>query len=136
MFSYSSKAQLINPRKVYAIDLGLVNVISSALTEDLGRKLENLIFLHLKRKYSELYYYDDKGECDFVAMKNTSVAELIQVCFELTPDNVKRETTGLIKAMQFFGHQKATIVTFSNTDSIEQEGLIIDVVPAYVFLLK
>lgn len=136
MFSYSSKAQLINPRKVYAIDLGLVKVISSAFTEDLGRKLENLIFLHLRRKYSELYYYDDKGECDFVAMKNNAVAELIQVCFELTPDNVKRETTGLIKAMQFFGQQKATIVTFSNADSIEQEGFVIDVVPAYIFLVK
>jgi predicted AAA+ superfamily ATPase len=134
MFSYSTKAQLINPRKVYAIDLGLVNVISSTLTEDLGRKLENLIFIHLRRKYNDLYYYDDKGECDFVAMKNGTVTELIQVCFELNPDNVKRETTGLFKAMQFFGLQKATIVTFSNTDSIEQEGLKIDVVPAHIFL--
>jgi hypothetical protein len=67
-------------------------------------------------------------------MKNGTVSELIQVCFELNPDNVKRETTGLFKAMQFFGLQKATIVTFSNTDSIEQEGLKIDVVPAHIFL--
>ena len=134
MFSHSTKAQLINPRKVYAIDLGLVNVISSTLTEDLGRKLENLIFLHLRRKYKELYYYDDKGECDFVAMKNGAVTELIQVCFELTADNVKREMAGLLKAMQFFEQQKATIVTFSNSDSIDADGFKVEVIPAYIFL--
>src|SRR5664279_4690659 len=50
MFSHSTKAQLINPRKVYAIDLGLVDVISNIMTEDMGRKLENLIYLHLRRK--------------------------------------------------------------------------------------
>src|SRR5674476_1419848 len=95
MFSHSTKAQLINPRKIYAIDLGLVNAISNTMTEDVGRKLENLIFLHLRQKYTELYYFDDKGECDFVAMKHGSVIELVQVCYELNPDNLKRELNGL-----------------------------------------
>ncbi|MDZ4204206.1 MAG: ATP-binding protein [Bacteroidales bacterium] len=60
MFSYSVKAQLINPRKVYAIDLGLADAVSNTMTEDVGRKLENLVFLHLRRKYNELYYFDEK----------------------------------------------------------------------------
>jgi len=134
MFSHSTKAQLINPRKVYAIDLGLVNVISNTLTEDVGRKLENLVFLHLRRKYTELYYFDEKGECDFVVMKNGAVVELVQVCYELTPDNVQRELNGLIKAMRFFKQQKARIVTFSNSDHIEEDGYKIDVIPAYAYL--
>lgn len=134
-FSYSSKAQLINPRKVYAIDLGMVNVISNSITEDLGRKLENLIFLHLRRKYTELFYFDDKGECDFVALKNSQVVELIQVCYELTPDNVKREKNGLLQAMRFFNLLKATIVTFSNSDSIKEDQYEIMVVPAYQYLI-
>jgi len=134
MFSHSTKAQLINPRKVYAIDLGLVNIITSMLTEDAGRKLENLVFLHLRRKFTELYYFDEKGECDFVAMKNGAVVELVQVCYELTPDNVKRELNGLLKAMRFFKQQKARIVTFSNSDSIEEDGYTIEVMPAYVYL--
>jgi uncharacterized protein len=95
MFSYSVKAQLINPRKVYAIDPGMAEVISNTMTEDAGRKLENLVFLHLRRKYKELYYYDDKGECDFVVMSRGKVAELIQVCYELTPDNLEREVMGV-----------------------------------------
>lgn len=136
MFSYSTKAQLINPRKIYAIDLGLVNVISNTMTEDLGRKLENLIFLHLRRKYTELFYFDDKGECDFVAMQNGQVVELVQVCYELTPDNLKREKNGLLLAMSFFNLFKATIVTFSNSDSIKEDQYEIIVVPAYQYLLQ
>jgi uncharacterized protein len=135
MFSHSTKAQLINPRKVYAIDLGLVNVVSSVLTEDAGRKLENLVFLHLRKKYAELYYFDDKGECDFVAMKNGQVMELVQVCYELTADNLQRELNGLLAAMRFFGQQKATIVTFAGADLIVKEGFTIEVVPAYQFLV-
>jgi predicted AAA+ superfamily ATPase len=135
MFSYSAKAQLINPRKVYAIDLGLVEVISNSMTEDAGRKLENLIFLHLRRKYTELYYFDEKGECDFVAMKHGSVAEIVQVCYELTPDNLKRELNGVLKAMKFFKQQKAVIVTLANSDLIEEDGCKVDVIPAYKYLV-
>lgn len=135
MFSYSTKAQLINPRKVYAIDLGLVNVISNTMTEDVGRKLENLIFLHLRRKYTELYYFDEKGECDFVAMKNNVVTEIVQVCYELTPDNLKRELNGLLQAMKFFNVHKAKIVTFSNADFIHQDEFEIEIIPAYKYLI-
>jgi predicted AAA+ superfamily ATPase len=134
MFSYSTKAQLINPRKVYAIDLGLVDVISNTMTEDLGRKLENLVFLHLRHRYTELYYFDEKGECDFVAMKHNSVVELVQVCYDLNPDNLKRELNGLLQAMRFFNLSKATIVTFDNTDFIEMDGFEIVVIPAYKYL--
>lgn len=135
MFSHSTKAQLINPRKVYAIDLGLIDVVSNTMTEDTGRKLENLIFLHLRRKYTELYYFDEKGECDFVAMKNGTVVKLIQVCYELTADNLKRELNGLLQAMRFFDQHKATIVTFANTDFIVEDGFEIEVIPAYNYLL-
>jgi uncharacterized protein len=134
MFSHSTKAQLINPRKVYAIDPGFVNVIANTMTDDLGRKLENLIFIHLRRKYTELYYFDEKGECDFVAMKNGVVVELIQVCYELTPDNLKREVDGLLKAMRFFNLNKAKLITFSNTDLINEDVYEIEVVPAYKYL--
>ena len=134
MYSHSTKAQLINPRKVYAIDLGLVDIISNTMTDDVGRKLENLIFLHLRRSFSELYYFDDKGECDFVVMKNGIVKELVQVCYELTPDNFKRETNGLIKALQFFKLKKGKLITFTNSDFIKIDDFEIEVIPAYQYL--
>jgi hypothetical protein len=134
MFSHSTKAQMINPRKVYAIDLGLVNVISNNQTDDLGLKLENLIFLHLRRKYDEIYYFDDKGECDFIAFQKGKVVEIIQVCYQLTPDNMKREINGLVKAMQFFNIKKATIVTYSNADQMQVDDCEIQVTPAFEYL--
>jgi predicted AAA+ superfamily ATPase len=134
MFSYSSKAQLINPRKVYAIDTGLVDVLSLSKTEDKGRKLENMVYLHLKRQYNELYYFHNKGECDFVAFKNGKLKALIQVCLVLTPDNMDREVNGLLEAMKFFQVEKGVIVTFADLDRIEINGACIKVIPAFEFL--
>lgn len=134
MFSYSSKAQLINPRKVYAIDTGLVEAMSVSKTEDRGRKLENMVYLHLRRKFRELYYFNNRGECDFVVFENGSPKMLIQVCYDLTPDNVDREVAGLVEAMEFFNFENGRIVTFDDSDMIEKEGLKIEVVPAHEFL--
>lgn len=136
MFSHSTKAQLINPRKVYAIDLGLVNTVSNTTTEDLGRKLENLIFLHLRRKYKELYYFDENGECDFVAMERGKVKELVQVCYIITPDNIDRELKGLRQAMRFFDFHKAIIVTFDTKDVIKEDGFEIEIIPACDYLIN
>jgi len=136
MFSYSTKAQLINPRKVYAIDLGMIDIVSNQLTEDKGHKLENLIYLHLRRKYKELYYFDEKGECDFVAMKNAKVKELIQVSYQLTPDNFEREINGLKKAMHFFNMNKGKIITLNAKDSFKENGFEIEVIPAFEYLLQ
>ncbi|MEI6751598.1 MAG: ATP-binding protein [Paludibacter sp.] len=134
MFSYSTKAQLINARKVYAIDLGMVTAVTGLSTTDKGRKLENLVYIHLRKTYRELYFFDEKGECDFVAMKNGTVDALVQVCFELTPDNLQREMNGLQKAMKYFNVKKGTIVTFKNSDLFRENGYDIEVVPAYQFL--
>ena len=134
MFSYSTKAQLINPRKVYAIDLGLLNLVSNNLSKDNGHKLENLIFLHLRRKYKEIYYFDQDGECDFVAIVNEKAVEIVQVTYQLTEDNFQREVNGLIKALKFFGKDKGVIITMNDSDSLVEDGFNIDVVPAYRYL--
>ena len=50
-FSHSLRKQLINPRKVYAIDTGMISVNSGSFTDGNGRKLKNLVYLHLRRRY-------------------------------------------------------------------------------------
>lgn len=134
MYSTSTKAQLVNPRKVYAIDLGMVKSVSTNLTEDLGRKLENMVFLFLRTKYKEIYYFDMQGECDFVCLKNNKIVEFIQVCYDLTPDNLTRELQGLTKALANFGLTKGTIVTFNQSDYFENNGMQITVIAANQFL--
>jgi len=138
MFSPSEKAQLINPKKVYAIDPGMPEYVSQKPEQDRGRRLENLIFLHLRRKYKEIYYLDHKGkgECDFLAFKGGVVQEIIQVCYELTPDNMDREVKGIVEAMRYFNYAKATIVTFSQKDKIIVDTYEIEVVPAWEKLME
>jgi uncharacterized protein len=120
-FSYSLKVQSVNPRKVYAIDNGLIQVNSISFTENIGNKFENLIFLHLRRKSSEIYYFTEKGECDFVLFKHGKLVELVQVCAELNQDNLDRETNGLFEAMSFFNVKTGTIITLNQNDKISKK---------------
>ncbi len=136
MFSYSAKVQLVNPRKVYAVDLGLASLISSSVMADAGRKLENLIFLHLRKQNSDIYFFDDNGECDFVVIKNGQVTHLIQVTLELNSDNLQRELNGLRKAMDFFNFNTGIIITSNNRDVIIENNRTINVIPAYEFLTQ
>jgi len=135
-FSYSLKKQIANPRKVYAIDTGLINVNSGSFTEDNGRKFENLIYLHLRRTYKEIYYFSEKGECDFIAFKNGAFHQAIQVCFELNPDNLDREVNGMVEALELFNIKEGTLVTISQKDQLEKNGKVIHVIPAHEYLLK
>ncbi len=105
-FSYSMRKQSINPRKVYAIDTGLVNVNSKSFSDDYGRNLENLVFLHLRRSFRENCYFSEKGECDFVIIDKGRAKKIVQVFHELTPDNLDRELNGLYEALSFFDMNK------------------------------
>ena len=73
------------------------------MSEDSGRVLENIVFLELKRRYQEIYYFRNNDECDFLVKKDDSVKQAIQVCYQLTEDNMARETRGLHKAMELTG---------------------------------
>jgi predicted AAA+ superfamily ATPase len=133
-FDYSLKKQNINPRKIYAIDTGLVEVSTPSFTKDAGHKLENLVYLALRRQYKEIYYYAGKGECDFMVVERGAITRTIQVCIELNNDNLHRETSGLYEAMKAFKLSEGTIVTLSQTDQFVQDGLIVNVVPFHQFV--
>ena len=133
-FSYSLKKQLRNPKKVYAIDLGLVNVVASTFSDNAGRKLENLIFLHLREKNNEIYYFKDIGECDFVIKHEGKIIQAIQVCYKINDDNFSRELNGLIAALDAFDLEFGTIVTLNQKDELNKNGKKISLIPAYIFL--
>jgi predicted AAA+ superfamily ATPase len=133
-FSYSARKQLVNPRKIYAADTGMINANSGSFTDDFGRKFENMIFLHLRRDFKEIYYFSEKNECDFVVFQKGAAKKLLQVCYELTPDNLDREMNGLFEAMEFFKLSEGTIVTLHQTEEFERDGKVIKAVPAFRFL--
>jgi len=135
-FSYSLKTQIRNPKKVYAVDLGLFTHNSIVFSDEKGRRLENAVYLHLRRSFQEIYYFREKKECDFVVLERGQVKELIQVCYELTPDNLDRETEGLDEAMVFFDASESKIITFNQRDRFEKDGRTITILPFHEFAME
>ncbi|NQD71305.1 ATP-binding protein [Sphingobacterium shayense] len=90
IFSHSLKIQARNPKKVYVIDMGIYSENSLSVSANTGRRLDNLVFLHLRRKYKNIFYFKDRGECDFVFMEKSSVTEVTQVCLTINDKNFGR----------------------------------------------
>lgn len=134
MFDYSIKKQNINPKKVYAVDTGLVEVSMPKFKKEDGHKLENLVFLSLRRMTKEVYYFAGKGECDFVVQEKGSITKAVQVCYELNAENLDRELSGLLEAMKAFDLDHGTIVTLNQCDHFEKDGMLVDVVPSHEFI--
>ncbi|WNY25454.1 ATP-binding protein [Methanolapillus millepedarum] len=135
-FSWSLKSQAKNPKKVYSIDTGMVTEISGAYTENIGHKFENLIYLHLRRKHksSEIFYFKEKGECDFVVFEKGKAKEVVQVCYAIDDLNFEREYSGLLEAMSFFNLKEGTIVTLNQKDLFKKDKMTVKMVPAHEYL--
>jgi len=133
-FSWSAKNSAVNPRKVYCVDNGMAHANTFSFSEDKGRMLENAVFLHLRRQTSELYYFRENKECDFVVMENRQCKQVIQCCWELNGDNKMRETAGLLEAMDYFNLNEGTIVTMNQSDTLRLEGKTIHLLPAHAYV--
>ncbi|HWR24941.1 MAG TPA: ATP-binding protein [Methanosarcina sp.] len=133
----SLKKQIMNSRKVYSIDTGLVNSVSFMFSENAGPLLENLVFLELKRKFQEVYYYEDKKECDFLVKKKEKITQAIQVSVSITDlKTEKREVEGLKEAMEKFDLKEGYIITRDTEKTINLEGREIRVKPIISWLLE
>ena len=133
-FSYSVRAQMVNPKKVYFVDNGLVNTLSVSFSSDFGRKLENAVFTELRRNHQEIYYFSEKAkECDFIVCEKQKPKHLIQVCYQLNSDNEARETEGLTTAMDFFNFKEGIIISFDQEDKWKTNGKTIHVIPFYKY---
>lgn len=134
MFSHSLKVQARNPKKVYVMDMGLYTENSVSTSENIGRRLENLIFLHLRRKYKQIFYYKGRGECDFIVMEKSVVKEAIQVCLNVDDENFYREYNGLLDAMKNLELKEGTIVTLNQSDKFEKDNMVVNMILAHEYL--
>lgn len=133
-FSWKTRNIAANARKVYAIDNGLVQANSISHSDDIGRLLENAVFLHLRQQAGQLYYFRENKECDFVWFQNKKCKMVLQVCTEINSDNLQRETNGLLEAMNYFNLEEGTIVTLNQSDTLELSGNAIRLIPVHEFL--
>ena len=101
IFSYSLKQQQVNPRKAYCADNGLRNAVAFKFSKDEGLLAENLVFLELKRRGKEPFYWKKRGEVDFVIKDDDGSLTAINVSYTDVID--ARETKGLLEFAEEFG---------------------------------
>lgn len=123
---FNNKLKLMNkaPKKVYIVDNGFVQSTAFSLSENLGRLLENQVFVELlHRGYipgKTLFYYRTRNdkEIDFVTRKGVKVEQLIQVCYDMTSAKTrKRELDALVEAAEELHCDKLLVLT--NTEQNE-----------------
>jgi hypothetical protein len=132
----SLKKQFLSKKKIYAIDNGLRSAIAFSFSEDTGRYAENVVFLELKRRGEEIYFYQGKKECDFIVKQKTKITTAIGVCSSLHSENEEREKAGIAEAMKVFHLKEGWLLNnFEERDIIVSEG-IIHVVPLWKWFLK
>jgi hypothetical protein len=136
-FNYSLKKQIYSSKKVYFIDNGFANTISFKFSEDYGELLENLVFLELKRRGEEIYFYKERQECDFVLRKGYEIYEAIQVSKNLyDKDTRKREIEGLLEPLDTFELNQGLILTEDEESEEVISGKKIIIKPIWKWILE
>jgi predicted AAA+ superfamily ATPase len=134
-FGWSTKLVVANQKKVYTIDNGFARANSISLGLDKERLFENMIYLSIRRKHDQLYYFREKGECDFVIREKDKIVDAIQACYDLNEDNIQRELSGLKEAMDYFNLKEGTLITLSQEDQLGDENHTIHVIPAAKWMM-
>ena len=119
-------------RKYYVIDTGMRQAVLMPQSEDKGKLLENIVALELFRRRGadrKMFYWQDGRECDFVVQREEHVEELIQVTWDIEDEYThNREIDGIKEAAKGTKCDKLTIVTRERKETIEEDGLNIEVV--------
>jgi hypothetical protein len=134
-FDFSVKKQLNSARKIYIIDTAFSILYGFSFSPNSGRLLENMVFIELRRRGMEVYYYGGTRECDFITKCGRKITGAFQVCYELTGENRERETTGLLEAMAALKLKEGTILTNGQEDLITTGDFTIRIEPVWKWLL-
>ena len=136
-YDFSLKQQTVYNKKIYAVDNGMRNAVSFRFSAELGQQLENLVYVELKRRYKDVYFYKtrDNYETDFIVPG--APHSLLQVSYTLkNPETEKREHRTLIQAMNELDVDESLIVTYNEEEIIDVSGKRILVIPAYKWLIQ
>jgi len=133
-YSPSLKKQLYSHKKTYVIDVSFIDLVSFKFAEDYGRVMENIVLVELKRSGKDVYFHQEKKECDFVIREKRKIKEAIQVTYRLTNKNRDREIKGLLEAMEEYGLKKGLIITDNERSAIEENGYSIEIIPIWDWL--
>lgn len=140
-FSRKPKEIVKSPKKVYSIDNGLVNVISARTSEDIGRLMENVVFLSLKsmglKENLNIFYLKvNDAEVDFLIKEGFEIKQLIQVTYASGKDEIEqREIKALLKASELLKCKDLLCITWDYESEEEINSKKIKFVPLWKWLL-
>ena len=137
-YDYSLKKQYISNKKIYVIDSGVRNRIAFKFSDDKGKFLENMVFLELKRRQKEIYFFKTKNkrEIDFL-YNEKGIYHLIQVSYSLEDYKTRqRELKAFVDANKEIPNTKNIILTYSEEETLTFKELKIEIIPAWKWLLS
>jgi predicted AAA+ superfamily ATPase len=140
-YSHKSNERIRNA-KCYTVDVALMNARKEALAgENLGWRLETIVYLELKRRYStgyDIYYLKENSfEADFVICKRSTVLEVIQVSYDIeNAKTYKREMNGLLQTSKLTSCDKLKLITAYTDKQIEEQGKHIEIISCYKWLTQ
>lgn len=132
-YAESTYKRMRNPAKIYAVDTGLCRRVSS---NDTGRLLENAVFLELKRRGLEIFYYEGGRECDYVTRSPNNQWMAMQVFFELNEQNTEREMGGLAEACEILGIKEGVVITNDEERELKADGIKVYITPAWKWMIS
>jgi uncharacterized protein len=138
LFDYSIKRQIYNPPKVYITDTGMSNAVAFNFSNDLGWMIETIVFLELKRRGFEVFYWKSKTgkEVDFLIRNKNILSAAIQVCYDLENEKTReREILSLLEVSNELSITELKIITFNQETTLNLSNQKITVIPVWKWLL-
>ena len=139
LFDFSLKKQFSNPYKMYCVDTAIARSVAFKFSQDLGRIYENIVFIELLRRNSEIYYWrsPNNNEVDFIIRQGMDITNVIQVTVSLSSKNTEtREMRSLLEAANMFELNKGTIITEDESAIFIKDNIEIRKVPIWQWLLN
>jgi predicted AAA+ superfamily ATPase len=133
LFTRNFREQQRNPKKYYAIDIGLRRAMT--ISEDKGKLLESIVYFHLRRYNENVFYYLSDQEVDFVLLKGNEF-QLLNVCYEmLSAGTKKREINSLLNAMKKMNQKTAYLLTGDEEGEEIIDNKKIKIIPVWKWIL-
>ena len=129
---------MVNPRKVYPVDSGLIPVFDRTGRSNTGHALETAVLVELERRKAEISYVKTQGgfEVDFLARYPSGHMDLIQVCAHAgDPNTAMRELRALVEAGNLFPMARKVLLTLTMEGMPRETPPGVSVQPAYVWML-
>ena len=135
-YEYSLAKQIGSIKKIYCIDNGLLNAVSFKFKEDVGKLLENLVYIELRRRGNTIYRHKANNDCDFIISDKNKVISAMQVTRKFDEENEHRELLGLVEAMKEHNLNTGLILTEDQTQEKVIENKKILIKPVWQWLLE